>query len=212
MVKMKNYIKDYFKDKTAEQIFSLCLLVFCFGTMLFCAIVRLCGALWFTADLTKVNVPSEFWQTIILALLMIFELTFVYKILCRCVWSIAIIISIVHTIILNFIPTYLASNIFNMLMIVIIPLLFTRNIFGLLDNIILYGILTLYGVVFLVGRIGLLEENSAYNFIYNVIGVIDYKLFVVSTYLYIKYYGGFCLWKNQKRLILQKELKKEEEL
>ena len=73
----------YFKDKSAEQIFTLCLLVSCVIVMLFCAIVRLCGGLWFTADLDSVPVPSEFWQQFIKACLLVFELSFTYKILCR---------------------------------------------------------------------------------------------------------------------------------
>lgn len=209
---MKHYIKDYFKDKTAEQTFSLCLLVFCFGAMLFCAIVRLCGGLWFTADLTKVNVPSEFWQTVILALLMIFELTFVYKILCRCVWSIAIIISIIHTTISAFIPTELATNIFNLVAILIFPVLYTKEIVTFIDCVVLYAIEILYSALFLVGRIGEIDINGAYNFTYNVIGCIDFKLFIACIYLYIKNFGGIKLWKNQKRLLLQNVIKKNEML
>ena len=65
----------------------------------------------------------------------------------------------------------------------------------------------LYAVLFLTGRIGIFDTESAYNFIYNVLGTIDYKLFIVTLYLLIKYFGGIKLWKSQKRLIFQTDLK-----
>lgn len=64
--KIINKIREYFRSKNAEQIFTLSLLIGCVGVMIFCAIVRLCGGLWFTADLESVPVPNEFWQTIIM--------------------------------------------------------------------------------------------------------------------------------------------------
>lgn len=209
---MKN-VREYFSDKTGEQIFVLCLLISCIAVMLLCVIARLCGILWFAADLTAVPVPSGFWQEVIMAALMIFELLFVYKILCRTKWWICFCISVIETLI-GILIGYLtdgnniATNIFYLACILIIPIFFVRKWYSILENALLYAISMLYGVIFLVGRIGGVDENSAYNFIYNVLGTIDYKIFIVSLYLFIKYFGGIKLWKTQKRLIFQTDQRK----
>lgn len=205
-----NRIKSYFKKLTPEQVFSLCLFVGCFIIMLFCAIVRLCGGLWFSADLSIIKLPSKLWQDIIMALLLIFELSFVYKILCRSNWFVCIFIIIIQATIGYFIPNLLWTNLFHLFCYMIIPIFFVRNWFSLIDSIFLYLLTLLYSLLFLVGRIGNLNLDSASNFIYNVLGCIDYKLFIVSIYLYIKNFGGIKLWKNQKRLILKVDQKKKE--
>lgn len=208
-------IKEYFSTKTSEQIFSLCLLVGITALMLFCCIVRLCGALWFTADLSGIKEPNIVWQEIVMGLLLTFELTFVYKLLCRAKWWVCIVLSIAETLcgigIGYAIPdidiSHIVVNIFSMLCIFIIPLPFVKHWFSLIDSAVVYVSGLLYSVIFTVGRIGGINDN-AYNFIISVIGAIDYKLFVVSLFLTINYFGGIKLWKKQKRLILQKKLTK----
>ena len=206
-------VREYFSDKSGEQIFVLCLLVSSVAVMLLCVIARLCGILWFAADLEAVPVPNKFWQEVITAALMIFELLFVYKILCRTKWWICFCISTIETLI-GILIGYLTNgnniytNIFYLICILIIPIFFVRKWYSILENALLYVISMLYGIIFLVGRIGGVDENSAYNFVYNVLGTIDYKLFIVSLYLVIKYFGGIRLWKTQKRLIFQTDLKK----
>lgn len=200
----------YFKDKSAEQIFTLCLLVSCVVVMLFCAIVRLCGGLWFSADLDSVPVPSEFWQDRIMNGLFVFELTFVYKILCRIQWIWCVLIAIAQTIIIEFIPSELIANVVNLVLILILPVLTTKRFFTFIDCVFLYALMTLYGLSFLTGRIGDISQESGYNFVYNVLGTIDYKLFIVVVYMIQKYFGGIRLWKNQKRPILAKDPKTKE--
>ena len=200
--------KEYFKDKSAEQIFSFCLLIACVLIMLFCAIVRLCGGLWFMADLTAVPTPSQAWQDIILTALLSFELAFTYKILCRCRWIVAIIFAICHAGIAAFIPTLLWTNIFQLAMILMIPAIYTVDWRAIIDSVVYYVLCTLYGLLFLTGRIGEIQ-NASTNFIYNILGTIDYKLFIVALYLFIKYFGGIRLWKKQTRLILQKDLQQK---
>lgn len=203
----------YFKDKTAEQIFSLCLLVSCVFIMLFCAIVRLCGGLWFSADLDGIPIPSEFWQRFIKGCLLLFELTFVYKILCRTKWTICIAIGIIQIIAITYIPNLsnTAINVINLVIMFIIPLCFTRQWQTLIDSTILYLLTTLYGLTFLIGRIGEVSQTSGYDFVYNILGSIDYKIFIINIYLIQYYFGGIRLWKTQKRLILQKDLKTKAE-
>lgn len=204
-------VREYFSDKSGEQIFVLCLLVSSIAVMLLCVIARLCGILWFAADLEAIPVPNDFWQEAIKGALLVFELIFVYKILCRTSWFKCLCIALAQTIIIVIIGCFtdntLITNIFNLACILIIPIFFVRKWYSIFENALLYAISMLYGIIFLVGRIGGVDENSAYNFIYNVLGTIDYKLFIVSLYLVIKYFGGIRVWKTQKRLIFQVDLK-----
>lgn len=202
-----NRVKGYFKNKTGEQIFALCLLISVILLMLFCAIVRLCGGLWFAADLSKITAPSKFWQETVKATLLVFELLFVYKILCRTsfftCFGIAIAETLVGILLGETVNNSIVSNLFYMACYFIIPLCFRREWFSLLESAILYGLQILYSVLFMVGRIGGIDENAAYTFAFGIISAIDYKLFIVAMYLFIKYFGGIKLWKKQKRLIFQ---------
>ena len=204
-------IKEYFSNKTGEQIFVLCLFVGCVAVMLLCVIARLCGILWFAADLEAVPVPNEFWQEVVMVSLLAFELIFVYKILCRAKLWICFCIALAQAIICELLGLFIEEsnliiNIFNLVCYFIIPLFFVKHWFSIVESAILYILQTIYAILFLVGRIGGVDENAAYNFIYNVLGTIDYKLFIVSLYLVIKYFGGIKLWKTQKRLIFQADL------
>lgn len=204
-------IKTFFKTKTPEQTYSFILLIFSLLLMFLCAIARLAGILWFSADLSSVETPSRFWQEFISAALLIFELIFVYKILCRTKWSICFAIAIAEAAICLLIGyvtngNQIATNIFTALCILLIPITFTRKWFSLVESIVLYFVSTLYGILFCVGRIGGLEIYN-YNFVASVLGTIDYKLFIVSLYLLVKNFGGIRLWKTQKRLIFQEDLR-----
>jgi hypothetical protein len=199
-------VKEYFKNKNPNQIFSLCLFVTCIIVMVICVIARLFGILWFNADVSSIKIPSIFWQNRIMNLLFIIELVFVYKILCRIKWLYCLIISIVQTIIIHFINSETIANILNIIFIVIIPVVTTKSLFTIFDSICLYILMFLYSIIFLYGRIGSIELNSSYNFIYSIIGSIDYKLFIISIYLFVQSFGGVKLWKSQKRLIFQKDL------
>lgn len=200
------------KNKTAEQTFSICLLISIVFIMLFCAIVRLCGGLWFAADMSKIVEPSKLWQEVIKSALLVFELLFVYKILCRTSWLGCFVIAVIETLVGillgEAINNAIVTNLFNMACILFIPVFFVRSWFSLLENALLYGLSMLYSIVFLVGRIGGIDTEAAYNFVYNILGIIDFKLFFVALYLVVKYFGGIRLWKTQKRLIFQKDLPK----
>lgn len=205
-------IKEHFGNKTGEQIVSFFMFVFTVAIMFFCLIARFCGILWFAADLESIKEPSRFWQEIIKSGLLIFELVFIYKILCRKPWIICFAIALAQSAVVAVIVfttnNSILSNIFNMACILFIPIFFVKSWFSLLENAILYLISMLYGVIFLMGRIGGISGTSAYGFTENIFGMIDYKLFIVSLYLFVKYFGGIKIWKKQKRLIFQTELNK----
>lgn len=205
MFKRKALTND--KKQTPEQILTFVLMVVCFSVMLICALVRLTNTDWLLVELTKIPIPSEFWQDRIMNVLFIFEMVFVYKTLCRIKWKWCLFFSIVQTIIIIFTPEELYANILNLCIILLFPILCTRKLSVIIDSIFLYALMTIYGLLFSVGRLGELSIDNAYNFTYNVAGLIDYKLFIVFIYLFIKYNGGIKLWKTQKRLLLQVDLK-----
>lgn len=200
-------IKAYFQTKTPEQVFTLCLLVTISSFMLLCAFARLCGVLWFAADLTAIPLPSKFWQEVAKGALLAFELTFVYKLLIRrpsvVCFAIALAETLIGILLGEFVNNVIVSNLYYMTCIIVIPAIFVRRWYSLLDNVILYAMAMLYGIAFSVGRIGGVNAAFAYDFVVSIIGVIDYKLFIVSLYLFVKYFGGIRLWKTQKRLIFQ---------
>lgn len=204
--------KEYFKNKTGEQIFALCLLISVILVMLFCAIVRLCGGLWFAADMSKIVEPGKFWQEIVKGILLLIELLFVYKILCRTSFFICFLIAFGETLVGillgETVNNAIVTNLFNMACILFIPVFFVRSWFSILENALLYGLSMLYSIVFLVGRIGGIDTEAAYNFTISILGMIDFKLFFVALYLVVKYFGGIRLWKTQKRLIFQTDLPK----
>lgn len=194
-MKLFNKIKEHFRKQTPEQVFSFCLFVGCFALMLFCAIVRLCGGLWFTADITTIEEPSKFCKDVIMGALFVFEATFIYKILCRTKWIYCFLIGVGELILFQIFKNQLVSNIINLAMYFIVPYLFQRKLWTLLETLIVYLFLNLYTICFLYGRIGFVDGKQGYNFITSILGSIDYKLFIVSLYLYIKNFKGIKLWK-----------------
>jgi hypothetical protein len=124
-------LKEYFSNKTGEQIFSLCLLVGVVALMLFCAIIRLCGGLWFSADMSKVPEPSKFWQEVIKGLLLFVEAIFVFKILCRKSWLVCGITAFTEVVIGiaigELFDNYLVSNIFYAFCYLIVPFFIVRK-------------------------------------------------------------------------------------
>lgn len=205
MSKVANYLNN-----KGEKIFSLCLLCTSVILMLFCAIVRLCGGLWFTADLSKIPTPEIWLQEIIKGVLLVFEATFVFKILCRKKWLVCIGLAILYTLlgiaVGAIFDNAIVSNVYYAVCYLFVPIIFVRKWYSLLDNVILYITALLYGLLFSVGRTGGITQEYAYNFVVQVLSGIDYKLFFVALYLYIKNFGGIKLWKKQKRPFFRTDL------
>ena len=196
-------LRDYFKSKTREQIFSLTLLVTCVVLIILCAIARCLGILWFAADLNSININNVTIQIIVKSCLLIFEITFTYKILCKVKFIYCFLFAVIETTILGFIPNHIVVLIVQFILYFGLPILITKDKFSLLDSLILFIITNLYSAVFCYGRFGNVETYYAYSYIHGVLSTIDYKLLFVAIYLIIKNFGGIRLWKNQKRLLFQ---------
>lgn len=206
---MFSKLNEYFHSKSREQVFSICLLAVCFILIIICAIARCCGILIFSADLSIINITNSTIQVIIKACLLLFELVFVYKILCKIKFIYCFIIAVIEVIILGFISNTIIVFIIEIVLYFGIPVLVTKDLYSLLDSLVLFVITNLYSLIFCYGRFGNIDTYYAYSFIHGVLSTIDYKLLFVAIFLIIKSFGGIKLWKRQKRMLFQakKDLK-----
>ena len=124
--------------------------------MIICLIARLFGLLWFSFDLSKIVEPSKFWQEIVKGILLLIELVLIYRILCRTSSFLCFFLALGETLVGillgETINNYVVSNLFYMACILFIPVFFVKTWFSFLENVIMYAICMLYGIVFLVGK------------------------------------------------------------
>jgi hypothetical protein len=163
------------------------------------AVARFFGILWFQADLEAIAEPSEFVRVAVNAILNIFELIFVHKILCKVGWNWCFLFALVQTVIVGFVDT-LTGNIVDIVFIVFLPLVFNYQDWkcSLRDNILLYLLGLIYSATFLFGRVGIIYDAKR-TFAVSLLTVIDYKILFVAIYLVVKLFGGIKLWKKQQR-------------
>lgn len=162
-------------------------------------IFHIVGLEWFECTI-KIKEPSLLLQKLIKAALKIFELVFVFKILIRKSFLRCIILATVQVIVIGFIPIqYQAYADIGYTILSI--LLFRKYRFdGLVDYTALFILMNLYSLVFVIVRFGGIAPDIAYSFYTGVASVIDYKFFIITLYMYIKYKGGIKLWKMKRRI------------
>ena len=161
--------------------------------------VHIVGLKWFECT-TKIEEPSLTVQKLIKAALKTFELVFVFKILIRKPFIKCTVLSIIQVVTIGFIPLQMQAYA-DISYAVLCILLFRKHRFdGLVDYIALFIIMNLYSLVFVVARFGGLETDMACCFYMGLVSVIDYKLFIVTLYMYIKYKGGLKLWKMKRKI------------
>lgn len=180
-------------------MFAKSLLLVCLFIMAISAVARFFGILWFQADLEAIAEPSEFISVAVKAILKVFELIFVHKILCKVGWNWCFLFALVQTVIVGFVDA-LTGNIVDIIFIVFLPLVFNYQDwkYSLRDNILLYLLGLIYSATFLFGRVGIIYDAKR-DFILSTLGVIDYKILFVAIYLVVKLFGGIKLWKKQQR-------------
>lgn len=157
------------------------------------------GLKWFECTV-KIKEPSIVLQKLIKAALKIFELGFVFKILIRKSFLRCIILATIQVVTIGFIPIHYQAYA-DIGYTVLCILLFRKHRFdGLIDYIVLFILMNLYSLVFVVARFGGIVPDVAESFYTGIASVIDYKLFIVTLYMYIKYKGGIKLWKMKRRI------------
>lgn len=166
-------------------------------------LLRILGLGWLSSRM-NIPEPKPMTQEIIKAGLKAFELTFVYRILTRKSFILCMFISVVQSFVAGFVPVGMYQSLFDLSFWIIIPLIFRKDKFkAIVDEILLYAILTAYAALTLVGKFGELESSQVYSFYKNVASMIDYKLFIVTLYLFVKRKGGIRLWwKTKKRFLI----------
>lgn len=165
-------------------------------------LLRLCGLDWFNSVM-DIPEPPQIVQAIVKALLKAFELLLVYKLLIRKNFLICVAISVSQAIIAGFVPVGMFQSLFDLLVMVAVPLIFRKDRgAAIIDTLFLYFIMCLYGALSLIAKFGELNESQIYSFYEAILQMIDYKLFIVTIYAFVKYKGGFRLWKSMKRPLL----------
>lgn len=187
------YVREAYTD---EQRFSLFLTIAMIIITLFMAIIRLCGILWFDIDFSEIKLPNSTQQNIIKFILLVFEMSFCYKIVLGRRWTVCILFAGVHSTLASIIP-YPFNMICANLFWIGISCILRRDLACIVDILLLYIFMSIYSLLFVVGRIGGIDNTIIYSYYYTVLGAIDYKLFIVSLYLIIKQFGGIKLWKRK---------------
>ena len=164
-------------------------------------LLRLFSLDWFDSTIVDIEEPDKESQWIILGLLKTFELVFTYKILTKGRFFICILIAVIQTIVTPWLGAGFVQSLADFFLMFIIPLIMRKDkINALVDVISLNIIMCLYGLLFLIGKFGVYSSNQIYSFYANVLGMMDYKLFIVTLYLYIEFKGGIQVWKMKRKL------------
>lgn len=163
-------------------------------------LLHLLGADWFIAT-AEIPEPSVTICKLIKACLKAFELMFVYKMLTKRSFTACLIISVLQTVAIGFLPIGTFQSITDCVLMFAFPILFRKDRWwAVVDTIFIYIVMCLYGSLFMIAKFGGFSTDYGYSFYANIIGLIDYKLFIVTMYLYTKYRGGIKLWMKRRLL------------
>lgn len=161
---------------------------------------RVIGLDWF-ASTVEIQEPSRGIQIATKAVLKAFEAVFSYLILTKKKWYVCLPIAIIQTACVGFIPTGIFQTIADGALLLIIPLLLRKDkLNALIDFIVFYAIMTLYGLFVTFAKFGTAGNDAVFSFYYNIAATIDYKLFIVTLFLFIKHTGGIRLWKEKRAI------------
>lgn len=163
-------------------------------------LLHLLGADWFLATI-EIPEPSSTMCKLIKAFLKAFELMFVYKMLTKRSFGLCFIISVLQTASVGFLPLGTSQSVVDCVLMFAFPIILRKDrLWAVVDTIFIYIVMCLYGSLFLIAKFGGLSTDYGYSFYANILGVTDYKLFVVTMYLYTKYRGGIKLWMKRRLL------------
>ena len=164
-------------------------------------LLRVFGLEFFHSDIL-IKEPPHAVQAIVRGLLKAFELAFIYRILTRknFLWSTGL--AVAHVVIAGFIPVGWMQSAFDLVLWVAVPMIFRKDrLWTLADIAFLYGILTLYAALSLIGKFGELESSQVHSFYKAILSLIDYKFFIVTVFAFSKYKGGIKIWKIKKKFL-----------
>lgn len=159
------------------------------------ALFHLVGLDWF-ASTVVLQEPAPVIQKAVRAFLKILELVFMYKISTRKSFLTCIIMSALHTGAVGFLPSGLIQSCADFILILALPTILRKDsVRGLLDSLGMYAVLMAYTSLFMLAKFGGIYPEYNYSFYANIVSLVDYKLFIITLYLYTKQKGGLHIWK-----------------
>lgn len=165
-----------------EIAISIALISF-FAFMMICAVCRLFGINWATVTYVDVYIPT-YIEFIILCGYYVLESIFILKIITSIKWKFALIISICCKIVQIPLPNDFLTVIVDFAVVFVIPLFINKN----KRHSIAKSIMTFLGIsgYQLLMRYARYCDatDGKYNVIWQILSTIDYKLFIVSIYLF----------------------------
>ena len=163
-------------------------------------LLHILGAKWFLATV-EIPEPSVTICKLIKACLKVFELMFVYKMLTKRSFTVCFWISVLQTALIGFLPLGTFQSTTDCVLMFAFPILFRKDrLWAVVDTLFIYIVMCLYGSLFMIAKFGGFSTDYGYSFYESIFGVIDYKLFIVTMYLYTKYRGGIKLWMKRRLL------------
>lgn len=192
------------QDRSERSWESKSSLIFCLlwvfaGLTVLLALFRLFGLDWFDSTLSFEDPPIVV-QKIIKGVLKGVELFFVYKILTGRGFFVCLGLSVAHVIGVGCLPIGWQQSLADAFCMFSFPFLSRKSdrAFALLETTVLYVVMNLYGLLFVFARMGDASYGQSFSFYASVVGLIDYKLFIVVLYLFTKLKGGVLWWLKRK--------------
>lgn len=166
---------------------------------LLASVLHLFGLNWFECRM-NIPEPNLVIQKIVKASLKVFELIFVYKIL-TCMSTLTCFgISTVEVIAVGFIPNHF-QGIADLIVMTVVSLCSRKDkLNATVDLIALFILMNAYSILFELLKFGIIGESNKFSFYTGVVSLFDYKLFIITLYMYIKYKGGIKLWRMKRKL------------
>ena len=193
--------KKFLKEDNSSKRTLLTGLFFVFLSMtIVAALFRLFGMSTFESTF-KINEPSQMIQKIIKSALFVIEDIFVYKILTRRNWMVCLSFSCIHLIVSGFFASNI-SWVVDIAILLLLSVLSRRKWSTIVDFLFLYALMTLYGFLSVFAKTGSVSVGNRTSFYVGIITGIDYKLFIVTLYLYTLMKGGIRLWKRMRFSLL----------
>lgn len=163
-------------------------------------ICHVVGLGWFSSSNVSLKIPSELAQKFINCGLNVIELIFVYKILIREHSLLCSIVAVLQAVFVGFAPSVFQGLINMSCMCLLTVILRKDHVHGLIDFVVLAILMTLYAALLQITKFGAVSSDSANDLYKGIVSIIDYKLFIVTLYMFIKYKGGIKLWKRKRKL------------
>lgn len=183
-MKKNNNIKEYFRNKSDKEIFSILLFFSCITIMLLLAIFRFCGIGYF-ANNYKEHTFIPWVQDLILFALKWIELIFILATLAKIKFRYAIIIAFIYANIYWFINNAIISFVIDVIYYMFIPFLINKFDYKRITyGIFLMAIITAYQFLMMSARYSI-NLSEKFNYIAMIESVFDYKIFIISIYFLI---------------------------